>query len=72
MLETVLKKKKKTNKKTPPDRQNPRINDKSKAIQTKIKKEAYTYTYQKRKRKKKSICRNKKEESNQINKQICQ
>ena len=44
MLKTILKKQK--NKK--PDRQNPRTNGKSKAIQTKSQKEAYTYTLTKR------------------------
>ena len=33
-----------------PDRQNPRTNDKSKAIQTKSHTEAYTYTHKKGKR----------------------
>ena len=63
-------KKKKQTKKTDP--QTPRINGKSKAIHTKSHKEAYTYTLTKReKRKRKSIYRKeKKEESNQINKQI--
>ena len=41
MLKTTLKKKKK-------DRQNPRTNAESKAIQTKSHKEAYTYTLTKR------------------------
>ena len=40
MLKTILKKKK--------DRQYPRTNGKSKAIQTKSHKEAYTYTLTKR------------------------
>ena len=43
---TKKKKQKQTKKKT--DRQNPRINGKSKAIQTKSHKEAYTYTLTKR------------------------
>ena len=47
------------------DRQNPRTNGKSKAIQTKSHKEAYTYTLTKREK-------GKKNESNQINKQIYQ
>ena len=38
--------------KTKTDRWNPRTNGKSKAIQTKSHKEAYTYTQKKRKRKK--------------------
>ena len=57
------------------DRQNPRANGKSKAIQTKLHREAYTYPFtKKRKRKKKYIYIyiKKKEESNQINKQIYQ
>ena len=52
------------------DRQNPRTNVKSKAIQTKSHKEAYTYTLTEREKGKKYIY--KKEESNQINKQIYQ
>ena len=47
MLKTILKKKKTT------DRQNPRTNGKSKAIQTKLHKEAYTYTLTKREKGKK-------------------
>ena len=60
------------------NRQNPRTNVKSKAIQTKSHKEAYTYTVTKREKgeeKKKIyiyIYKTKKEESNQINKQIYQ
>ena len=59
------------------NRQNPRTNVKSKAIQTKSHKEAYTYTVTKREKgeeKKKNIYiyKTKKEESNQINKQIYQ
>ena len=73
MLKAILKKEKK-------DRQNPRTNRKSKPIQTKSHKEAYTYTLTKREKGKNIyiyvkgkkiyiyIC--KKEESNQINKQI--
>ena len=51
MLKTILKKqnKKRTIKKKP-DRENPRTNGKSKAIQTKSHKEAYTYTLTKRKK----------------------
>ena len=45
MLKTILKKKT-NNKKT--DRQDPKTNGKSKAIQTKSHKEAYTYTLTKR------------------------
>ena len=45
MLKTILKKKK--------DRQNPRTNRKSKAIQTNSHKEAYTYTLTKREKGKK-------------------
>ena len=37
-----------TRKKKTTDRQNPRTNGKSKAIQTKSHKEAYTYTFTKR------------------------
>ena len=44
MLKTILKKKQQKN----PDRQNPRTNGKSKAIQTKSHTEAYTYTLTKR------------------------
>ena len=58
------------------DRQNPRTNGKSKAIQTKSHKEAYTYTLTKREKGKKYIYLyiyiKKKEESNQINNQIYQ
>ena len=54
------------------DRQNPRINCKSKAIQTKSHKEAYTYTLTKREKGKKKKKIYKKEESNEINKQIYQ
>ena len=46
--------KNKTNKQKP-DRQNPRRNGKSKAIQTKSHKEAYTYTHTKREKGKKKI-----------------
>ena len=70
-IKLYLKKKKqkeKTKKKT--DKQNPRTNGKSKAIQTKSHKEAYTYTLTKRKNI--YIKKFKKEESNQINKQIFQ
>ena len=64
-----------TKKQTKMDRQNPRTNGKSKAIQTKSHKEAYTYTLTKREKGKIlyiSIYYTKKEESNQINKQIYQ
>ena len=57
------------------DRQNPRTNGKSKAIQTKSYKEAYTYTHRKREKRKTIyiyIYKEKKEEINQINKQIYQ
>ena len=56
------------------DSQNPRTNGKSKAIQTKSHKEAYTYTLTKREKGKKKYIyiKLKKEESNQINKQIYQ
>ena len=50
------------------DRQNPRTNGKSKAIQTKSHKEAYTYTLTKREKGKKNLYIRKKKESNQINK----
>ena len=43
MLKTILRKTK-----TKTDRWNPRTNGKSKAIQTKSHKEAYTYTFTKR------------------------
>ena len=59
------KRKKKTN------RQNPRTDGKSKPIQIKSHKEAYTYTLTIGERGKKYI-QKKKEESNQINKQISQ
>ena len=50
------------------DSQNPRTNGKSKAIQTKSHKEAYTYTLTKREKGKKIyLYLKKKEESNQIN-----
>ena len=51
------------------DRQYPRTNGKSKPTQTKSHKEAYTYTVTKREKRKNIY---KKEESNQINKQIYQ
>ena len=55
------------------DRQNPRTNGKSKAIQTKSHQEAYTYTLTKRDKGKIHISiYKKKEESNQIKKQINQ
>ena len=54
------------------DRQNPRTNGKSKAIQTKSHKEAYTQTPTKGEKGKKYIYCKKKEESNPINKQIYQ
>ena len=50
------------------DRQYPRTNGKSKPLQTNSHKEAYTYTLTKRK----TEGINKKEEKNQINKQIYQ
>ena len=68
-------KKKQTKK---PDRQKPRTNGKSKAIQAKSHKEAYTYTLTKREKGKKYIyiyvCMYiyQKEESNQAKKQIHQ
>ena len=46
---------KKTNKEKKMDRLNPRTNGKSKAIQTKSHKEAYTYTLTKREKGKKFI-----------------
>ena len=52
------------------DRQNPRTNGKSKAIQTKSHKEAYIYTLTKRENGKRNRNIKKKEERNQINKQI--
>ena len=67
MLKTILTKQ--TNKM---DRQNPRTNGKSKAIQTKSHKEAYTYTLKKREKEKKIYISHKKGESNKINKQIYQ
>ena len=56
------------------DTENPRTNCKSKAIQTKSHKEAYTYTLTKREKGKKYMYLyiKKKEGSNQINKQIYQ
>ena len=66
----------KTKQQNKTDRQVPRTNGKSKAIQTKSHKEAYTYTLSKRE--KGNICIYtsiyiyKKEESNPINKQIYQ
>ena len=49
------------------DRRNPRTNGKSKTIQTKSHKEAYTYTLTKREKGKRNISiYKKKEESNQI------
>ena len=58
------------------NRENPRTNGKSKAIQTKSNKEAYMYILTKREKGKNVyiyIYKNfKKEESNQINKQIYQ
>ena len=60
-------------KKKKTDRQNPTANGKSKAIQTKSHKEAYTYTLRKREKGKKNISIYfKKRKSNQINKQIYQ
>ena len=54
MLKTILKKKSNNNKEM--DRQkNPRANGKSKAIQSKLHKEAYTYTLTKREKGKKYI-----------------
>ena len=55
------------------DKQNPRTNGKSKTIQTKSHKGAYTYTLTKGEKGKIYIyILKKKEESNQINKQIYQ
>ena len=54
------------------DRQTPRTNGISKAIQTKSHKEAYTYTLTKRGKGKKNLYIKIKEESNEINKQIYQ
>ena len=54
-------KKKKTRKNQKTDSQNPRTNGKSRAIQTKSQKEAYTYTLTKREKGKKYIYKNKKE-----------
>ena len=62
----------KTIPKTKVDRQNPRTNGKSEVIQTKSQKEVYTYTVTKRDKGKKMHIYIKKEESNQINKQIYQ
>ena len=73
MIISTKKYTKRKKKKT--DRQNPRTNGKSKAIQTKSHKEGYTYTLTKREGKKCMylyIKKSKKEESNQINKQIYQ
>ena len=53
-------------------RQNPRTNGKSKALQTKSHKDAYTYTFTERGKGKKYIYIKKMEESNQVNKQIYQ
>ena len=64
--------KKQANKKKP-DRQNPGRNGKRKGIQTKSHKEAYTYTLTKREKGRIYIHKKRrKEESNQINKQIYQ
>ena len=63
------------NKQTKKDRENPRTNGKSKAIQTKSHKEAYTYTLTKREKGKIHMylyIKKNNEESNQINKQIYQ
>ena len=49
------------------DRQNPRTNGKSKAIQTESHKEAYKYTLTKREKGKKNICIYKKEGKEQPN-----
>ena len=83
MLTTILKKQTKNKKRT----DNPRTNGKSKAIQTKSPKEAYTYTLThthththihtniyiyKKKKKEKNIYIYIKGESNQINKEIFQ
>ena len=55
-----------TKKKKIKDRWNPRTNDKSKAIQTKSHKEAYTYTLTKREKEKKIyILKKERELSNQ-------
>ena len=48
MLKTILEKTKNKKTKQKTNRQNPRTNGKSKAIQTKSHKEAYTYTLIKR------------------------
>ena len=69
MLKTILTT---TTKK---DRQNPRTNGKSRAIQTKSQKGAYTYSTHKKKKRKKNLYikeKNKKEESNQVSKEIYQ
>ena len=60
------------NKQKETDRQNPMTNGKSKAIQTKSHKEAYTYTLRKGEKGKKKYIYKIKQGSNQINKQIYQ
>ena len=73
MLKSNLKE---TTKKKKADRQSPRKNGKGNAIQTKSHKEAYTYTLTEREKGKVYIYlyikQEKKEESNQITKQIYQ
>ena len=54
------------------ERRNPKTNGKSKSIQTKSHKETYTYTLTKREKRKNIYLLKKKEESNQINKEIYQ
>ena len=67
----MITKTKNQTKKKNMDRQNPRTIGKSKTIQIKSHKEAYTYTLTKRE-KTNYIYIKKKEESNQINKEIYQ
>ena len=73
MLKSIIKTKKQKT-----DRENPRTNDKIKAIQTKSHKETNTYTFINREKVKKYIYiylyifKKKEEESNQINNQIYQ
>ena len=55
MLKTTHTQKKQKTKIRKTDRQNPRTNGKSKALQTKSHKEAYTYTLTKREKGKKNI-----------------
>ena len=74
MIISAKKYTKKTKSKKKTYRQNLRTSGKSKAIQTKSHKEIYTYTLRQREKGKKYIflCIKKKEERNQINKQIDQ